>query len=79
MPKWCAIGTCSNHHLMLDEVTGKQKYSFYRFPKATKDKVRRDKWSLACGRFMPGSRAVWKPSDDVIGVYICSEHFITGQ
>ena len=35
---------------------------------------------VACGRFMTrGSKHPWYPPDHVVGVYVCSEHFITGE
>ena len=81
MPKWCSVGVCNNHHLITDE-NGNQRFCFFRFPLHEKDPQpeRRAKWAQACGRFMTrGSKQLWYPPDHVVGVYVCSEHFITGE
>ena len=79
MPKWCSVGTCNNHHQMIDGSTKKQKFRFFQFPNHQKAPERREKWAQACGRSMPGGRDSWRPDPHVKAVYICSEHFISGK
>ena len=61
---------------MVDE-NGIRKYSFFEFPNWVTQRERRRKWAEACGRKEKGGDGIWYPEDKK-GVYICSEHFITG-
>ncbi len=71
MPKECAMFGCSNHHLMKDK-----KRSFFTLPDAMRSPNRRNKWILACRRTNDDG-SEWKPISKF--VYICSDHFVTGQ
>ncbi|XP_034088602.1 uncharacterized protein LOC117557035 [Gymnodraco acuticeps] len=78
MVKWCSAGTCRNHHSMIDS-DGKSKFSFFKFPSHEKQPGRRAQWARACARVDAITHKPWKPKDTVQYVYICSEHFISGQ
>ena len=71
MPKSCVAVGCTNHNMM--EKTG---LTFHISPNRIKKKEKLEKWVQAMKRVNEDG-STWCPKGNY--VYICSEHFISGE
>ena len=70
MPKSCSFGLCKN-------TTANSSSRFFKFPSSDRDAERRSLWAVRCARKTVDGRN-WEPKPNVVHVYVCSDHFVSG-